>query len=276
MENESVSSARIKATVSAHVLILDQRLRPDRVKILLARLAYRDHRARKWSFPGGYVDQGEGLETALKREVSEEIGVELVQCRYLETVPLLLIEAPNIGFIFLCDSWKGTPEARSREILETAWVDEETFWQLDREGQLAYPQMREQTRSLGWHPPPSEEPVPVSKGRCIWTRMVLFLLLTLGAVSADAGNSRVLPSEDDESAFEETFGDVRDRLMDAVRALGKAGRKTLEDEMPALKEKAQDALKETERMFKDLEKQIPPPAEQKKTPETPPRKELQI
>ncbi len=147
---------RINTTVSAHILILDQPLTKENgtsIQILLTRLAYKDHRAGKWSFPGGFVDQGEDLDTALKREIAEEIGVTLKQYQHIETVPVLLTEHPNIGFIFLCDQWSGLPTAISREIMETAWINEARFLELIQTNQLAYPQMQMQTRSLGWQPP---------------------------------------------------------------------------------------------------------------------------
>lgn len=147
----SVPPARVKVTVSAHVLIVDRPVDgAEGVKVLLARLAYKDHRGRKWSFPGGYVDQGEEIEQALRREVSEEIDLDLRAFRHVATVPVLRSECPNIGFIYLCEGWSGSPVIKSHEILETAWVDEATFWRLEREGHLAYPQMRDQMSCLGW------------------------------------------------------------------------------------------------------------------------------
>ncbi|MBF0191803.1 MAG: NUDIX hydrolase [Magnetococcales bacterium] len=269
-EHDFIPAARFKVTVSAHVLIVDRPVKPeDRVKLLLAKLAYTDHRANKWSFPGGFVDQGEGLEGALKREVSEEIGLELLQCRYLETVPLLLVESPNIGFIFLCDSWNGTPQVRSREILETCWVDEETFWRLDREGQLAYPQMRTQTGCLGWQARPDGLPVAVdAQSRCIWGKALVTVFLALAAVPG-------LAAEPEEKGREEALGQAKDHLMDAMRSLGKAGRLTYESQVPALKEKAEEAIKETQRLIEELEERLPRQPDKKET-ETPPRGMTQI
>ena len=37
--------------------------------------------------PGGFVDPGEGAETALKREMSEELGAEVTEMRYLCSYP---------------------------------------------------------------------------------------------------------------------------------------------------------------------------------------------
>ncbi|MFL2640077.1 MAG: NUDIX hydrolase [Dehalococcoidia bacterium] len=57
--------------VAAGVLIKDPNNR-----ILLMKRA---HHPRKgyWSYPSGYVDYGEKVETAAKREVMEEVGVEV-------------------------------------------------------------------------------------------------------------------------------------------------------------------------------------------------------
>ncbi|MBF0157592.1 MAG: NUDIX hydrolase, partial [Magnetococcales bacterium] len=119
-------------------------------RLLLVRLAYRDHRWRKWSFPGGFVDEGESLETALSREVSEEIGLVLKSWRRVDVAPVLGGEHAHIGFIFLCNAWEGEPSSRSRELSEVSWVDRQEFLDLAARGELAYPEMRGQVLALGW------------------------------------------------------------------------------------------------------------------------------
>ncbi|MBF0261402.1 MAG: NUDIX hydrolase [Magnetococcales bacterium] len=269
-ETAGLHPSRLRATVSAHVLILEQPAGSrGGSRLLLARLAYRDHRAGKLSFPGGFVDQGEGLETALKREVFEEIGLELGQCRYQETVPLLLVEPPNVGFIFTCDRWSGTPGAVSREILETLWVDEKQFWQLDREGLLAYPHMRDQTRYIGWRPPGSMESNTES-GQCIWSRSLGMLagLALAGMVAVTPVWAGDAPAPAGDPSSQENLEKAREHLLDAMRALGKAGSQTYDEQMPTLKEKAGEAFEETQRMLKEMQKRLPEQLEKLK-PEMP-------
>lgn len=140
---------RVKATVSAHALIVDQPSGKD-MRVLMARLAYKDHRWRKWSFPGGFVDENEGVEAALLREVSEEIGIGLRQWQQMAVVPMLDQEQPHIGFVFFCDAWEGEALCHSRELLEIAWISRSTFTRFVQEGDLAYPIMAQQVACLGW------------------------------------------------------------------------------------------------------------------------------
>ncbi|MEO5376679.1 MAG: NUDIX hydrolase [Magnetococcus sp. DMHC-6] len=139
----------VRPTISVHALLVDEHSFAQK-QLLLCRLAYGDHRYRKWSFPGGFVDIGESLETALRREVREEIGVELQHWEQVGMTPLLEQETPHIGFLFRCEQWLGIPKEMSRELLEIAWVDCGTFKQIAKEDGLAYPQMIPQVACLDW------------------------------------------------------------------------------------------------------------------------------
>ncbi|GAA0531975.1 hypothetical protein GCM10011581_16420 [Saccharopolyspora subtropica] len=47
-------------------------------RVLLVRRSAGDSRGGEWEFPGGKVDPGEDLDTALRREVAEETGLDIV------------------------------------------------------------------------------------------------------------------------------------------------------------------------------------------------------
>jgi len=72
-------------------------------KIIMLRRAI-DPAYGKWVFPGGYVDRGESLEDAARREVREEIGVDVRLTRLINVysytgrpVVVVVYEAEVIG-----------------------------------------------------------------------------------------------------------------------------------------------------------------------------------
>ena len=46
-------------------------------KILITRRFDNVHLPGLWEFPGGKVEEGESLETALQREIGEELGIQI-------------------------------------------------------------------------------------------------------------------------------------------------------------------------------------------------------
>jgi 8-oxo-dGTP pyrophosphatase MutT (NUDIX family) len=84
-------------------------------RVLVNRAVYRT----RFTLPSGYVEPGEGLETALVREFEEETGLRV------SVGPLILVRHKVISptesdayFAFLLSYQAGTPEARPPEIAE--------------------------------------------------------------------------------------------------------------------------------------------------------------
>lgn len=142
--------SKAQVTVSTHAIIVNHHSEAD-PEILMARLAYKDHRWQKWSFPGGFVDQGERLDIALQREVVEETGIQLLKWQQVDVIPMMELQIPHIGFIFLSKDWKGEAGCCSRELLETKWINKTNFARLVEEEKLAYTQMKDQVTCLDWH-----------------------------------------------------------------------------------------------------------------------------
>lgn len=44
-------------------------------------------RAGFWDFPGGFLEQGETLEASVRREIKEELGIEIKKFRYFASYP---------------------------------------------------------------------------------------------------------------------------------------------------------------------------------------------
>jgi 8-oxo-dGTP diphosphatase len=91
-------------------------------RVLLAqRPAHKEH-GGLWEFPGGKIEPGETPETALVRELHEELGIVVpVRClaplsfasHGYDTYHLLMA-------LYICRNWEGEPEPREGQRL--AWV----------------------------------------------------------------------------------------------------------------------------------------------------------
>lgn len=85
--------------------------------------------AGQWEFPGGKVEPGEPAEAALKREIREELGVEIELG--IEIATLFAPEWP-ISDVMTMRTWlacvtSGTPKANSSH-RELRWLTEAHLW----------------------------------------------------------------------------------------------------------------------------------------------------
>ena len=91
-------------------------------RVLLAQRPEGKSLAGLWEFPGGKVEPGESPETALIRELHEELGIETwSSC----LAPLTFASHAYDDFhllmpLFACRRWDGIPVAREGQTL--AWV----------------------------------------------------------------------------------------------------------------------------------------------------------
>ncbi|WP_083264704.1 Nudix family hydrolase [Pseudohongiella acticola] len=104
-------------------------------QVLVARRAEQQHLGGLWEFPGGKLEPGETVHTALCRELKEELDIEVEHSR-----PLCRIEHNYPGKAVLLDVWivdrfKGTPrgiEHQPLRWLPTAQLDPAEFPQANR------------------------------------------------------------------------------------------------------------------------------------------------
>ena len=85
-------------------------------------LAQRAHEPRRgfYDLPGGFVDYGESLETAMKREINEETGINITEMSYLGSFPNTYIYEDVTYFtsdaFFVCRIPEGEKPEPSEEI----------------------------------------------------------------------------------------------------------------------------------------------------------------
>jgi 8-oxo-dGTP diphosphatase len=84
-----------------------------------------------WEFPGGKVDAGETPETALVRELQEELGILVAEA---SLAPAAFASAPLgerhlILLLYVCRKWSGEPQPLDASALK--WVRPEEMLTLD-------------------------------------------------------------------------------------------------------------------------------------------------
>jgi 8-oxo-dGTP diphosphatase len=75
----------------------------------------------KWEFPGGKIEAGESPETALVRELQEEIGVGVRVCPVWEVLWHPYPEFDLLMLVYPC-AIVGEGEPRCCEVADLAWV----------------------------------------------------------------------------------------------------------------------------------------------------------
>lgn len=120
----AVTAGGIVSDRSGRVLLLKHRFRPG----------------SGWGLPGGFIEEGEQPEEALRRELREEIGLEVQQLT-LFTVRAFK-EPKQIEIVFCCRA-EGDPDQLNFEIKQAEWFELDNL-----PGQLPKDQVRLIKRAL--------------------------------------------------------------------------------------------------------------------------------
>ncbi|MBF0180154.1 MAG: hypothetical protein HQM03_09030 [Magnetococcales bacterium] len=100
-----------------------------------------------------------------------------------------------------------------------------------------------------------------------------FVLLPCWSGGLCAADAPASPHSEGKNAKpDQALEQARDHLLNALRSLREAGRLTYEERMPELRDKSSQALEETQRLLRDLERRLPKLEEKPSTPPTAPVK----
>ena len=93
----------------------------NRGRMLLAQRPAGTHLAGLWEFPGGKVEPGEEPAQGLRRELREELGIEVEQAAEITRFPYEYPgRAPLVLIFYRVERFRG--EVENRGFAEVAWV----------------------------------------------------------------------------------------------------------------------------------------------------------
>ena len=93
-------------------------------RVLLARRPSGKHSAGLWEFPGGKIEPGETAHAALRRELREEIGVEIGAIEPLIGVPWDFGDKSIFLDVYRVLDFAGTPQGHEGQVLAWRRIDE--------------------------------------------------------------------------------------------------------------------------------------------------------
>lgn len=82
-----------------------------------------------WEFPGGKLEQGESIDDCLKREIHEELGIDIHHLSYLDET-IYRTQSGSIKLVFLRAAWK-SGQIKLHVHSEHLWVNPEQISQLE-------------------------------------------------------------------------------------------------------------------------------------------------
>ena len=134
-------------------------------RVLVAQRPAHKHLALKWEFPGGKLESGESPESALRRELHEELGCDAYIVRALPPVVHDYGDRRIELFPFVCRLAPASPAPHPHEHLALRWVRPADLLALDLAPAdlpvvASYGPVRPPAQFTPPSPPPAAQPNP--------------------------------------------------------------------------------------------------------------------
>ncbi|NSA04372.1 NADH pyrophosphatase NudC (nudix superfamily) [Clostridium beijerinckii] len=88
-----------------------------------------------YSLIAGFVEAGEDLESTVKREVFEEVGIKVKNIKYYKSSPWSFPNSLMLGFFAEYES--GEIKVDGKEIVDAQWFSQESFPNIPKKFTLA-------------------------------------------------------------------------------------------------------------------------------------------
>lgn len=98
-------------------------------KVLIGQRCVQDQYFQKWEFPGGKLEQGESALSALKRELSEELGIEVLQALSLIRIDHDYPDRQVALHVFWVGDFLGEPKGAEGQAIK--WISPEHCYKED-------------------------------------------------------------------------------------------------------------------------------------------------
>ncbi len=111
-------TGRQTVVVAAGVII-------ERGRVLLAQRKPGTHLEGAWELPGGKVEDGEDPRGALRRELAEELGIDVSVGDVIEVTSHRYVEASKTVLLLFFEATRtpGSPEPRALDVAAFEWAD---------------------------------------------------------------------------------------------------------------------------------------------------------
>lgn len=109
---------------STFVPVVAVALIDDWNRVLMQRRRLGSAHGGLWEFPGGKIEAGESPESALLREIDEELAIALdptaLEPLSFASDPALppAPRAPHVILLYICRHWRGEPQAHAGEAID--------------------------------------------------------------------------------------------------------------------------------------------------------------